>query len=96
MSMDDFRLSTTETVRVTPSQVRAARALLDWSRPEAAARCRINASTFKRLETGAMPSAKTMTEIIRTFNDHGVHFVDVNGNEGVFLIRVAHPLPVAS
>lgn len=96
MNSEQLTMSVTAMDRIVPAQVRAGRALLDWSRPQAATRCRVDVSTLKRLETGSrMPSAKTMSDIVAAFNEHGVQFIDQDGHAGVLLMaRPTSTLPL--
>lgn len=65
---------------MTPAQCRAARALLDWSQPELAARCDIHAQTISNFEKEASsPSKTTLEKIIRIFMFAGIRFAEDNG-----------------
>ena len=86
--MDSKRLHVkrAEEDRIGAAQIRAARALLGWSRNEAAEHCRVGINTISRLENGErVPGPRTMSDIVRVFNDAGVVFVDGMGGAGVLL-----------
>ena len=65
----------------TSAQLRAARALLNWSRSELAHQACVSEQTIHRLENGLnAPEAKTQQLILRTLERAGVEF---QGYEGV-------------
>ncbi len=65
----------------TPSQLRAARALLDMSRAELAEQTGVSEPTLHRLENGmGKPEIKTQTKIRHVFESCGVEFL---GSDGV-------------
>jgi DNA-binding XRE family transcriptional regulator len=62
---------------ITSQQVRAARALLEWSRVTLAARSRITNQTVRNIETGKVrPRARTVQMIGRALEAAGVEFVE--------------------
>lgn len=64
------------TCAVTPSQLRAARSMLDWSRGELAKEAKISAETIKNIEHGTfLPKEETLKAIIETFARYGIQFV---------------------
>jgi transcriptional regulator with XRE-family HTH domain len=64
----------------SPSQLRAARALLDWSRAELATQTGVSEPTIHRLENGVgEPGINTQTKIRRFFESHGIEFLDSDG-----------------
>jgi transcriptional regulator with XRE-family HTH domain len=66
---------------LSPSQLRAARALLDWSRADLAKHTGVSEPTIHRLENGiGKAEAKTQAKIRHTIENKGVEFTD---NEGV-------------
>jgi DNA-binding XRE family transcriptional regulator len=66
-----------------PEQVRAARALLEWSQQELADRAGSARMTIRHIEEGTVqPHRGTMADIVKVFSDHGVEFV---GDHGVSL-----------
>lgn len=77
--------STSKTI-VTPSQVRAARAILGWSREDAAQRCGVSTASFSRFERhdGTL-SDRTIQDIVRAFQQHGVDFFAEGRRIGVSL-----------
>lgn len=65
---------------ITPSQLRAARALLDWSRAECAEKVGISPETVKNIEQEKFePSAATLEKILKTFASFGVDFFTQHG-----------------
>lgn len=65
----------------TPAQLRAARALLNWSRSELATQAGVSEQTVHRLENGLnAPETKTQQFILKTLERAGVEF---QGFEGV-------------
>lgn len=61
---------------IAPSQLRAARSMLDWSRGELAKEARISAETIKNIEHGTfLPKEETLKAIIETFARYGIQFV---------------------
>ena len=72
--MDTSNISD-QTAEVTPAQLRAARALLGWSREHAALECGVGWATLGRLERDERsPRSSTLDGIVRTFEGHGVRF----------------------
>lgn len=64
----------------SPSQLRAARALLDWSRAELAAQTGVSEPTIHRFENGkGEPETKTQNKIRLLFESHGIEFLDSDG-----------------
>lgn len=79
---------------VTVSQVRAARALLDWSQDRLAAECGVSKPTIARLETvsGQLAGyAATREKIVRALEAAGIVFLEdgatTTGGPGVRLSR---------
>ena len=61
---------------LSPTHLRAARALLDWTRDDVKAACGISPETVKNIEHGVFkPKAKTYEKIIRAFSERGVEFL---------------------
>lgn len=73
---------------VTGAQIRAARALLDWSRNRAAAESGVALVTLRRLETeGRIPLDRTLRAILEAFDKAGVALVDDDRGIGAVLKR---------
>ena len=65
---------------ISAEQCRAARALLDWSREEAALAAGVARETFARFERGTqVPYSKNLIAIRKAFEDAGIVFIDPNG-----------------
>jgi transcriptional regulator with XRE-family HTH domain len=69
----------------TPAQLRAARALLGWSRAEAAQRFEVGVNTMARLETGEEITARTLRHILQSLESAGVEFLSEPDRQGVWL-----------
>lgn len=64
----------------SPSQLRAARALLDWSRADLAKHTGVSEPTIHRLENGiGKAEAKTQAKIRRIFEGKGIEFIEKIG-----------------
>jgi transcriptional regulator with XRE-family HTH domain len=63
---------------LTGKQIRAARAMLDWSRAELAAKSGISEPNITRIEAGGDTRRETAHKISNTFQDQGVPFT-LNG-----------------
>lgn len=75
---------------ITPSQCRAARALLDWSREQLADASGVPARTLGGFETGeTVPRGATLQKLADVFGREGIVFVSVPGSEngGAILTR---------
>lgn len=65
---------------ITPAQLRAARALINWSRDELAEAARTTVRTLARIEAGeTSPRASTMEAIRAALEAERVIFIDENG-----------------
>ncbi|RYG93743.1 MAG: XRE family transcriptional regulator [Alphaproteobacteria bacterium] len=65
---------------LTPSQCRAARALLDWSQQQLADQSRIGNATIRNFESGkSAPQHATLDVLRRCFENGGIIFIDENG-----------------
>ena len=65
---------------ITPSQIRGARAMLNLTQAELAARAGISTTGLNNIERGASdPKASTLSAIQRVLEEAGVEFT--NGNE---------------
>jgi predicted transcriptional regulator len=84
--------------RVNTRQIRAARALLDWTQVDLAAAAQIGIATIRRLETGGpelATRAATMSKIRSALERAGILFVrgDDRASEGVMLRLERTPRP---
>jgi transcriptional regulator with XRE-family HTH domain len=71
---------------VLPSQIRAARALLDWSQEELASACRLGLSTIKDFEAGRRdPAPENMSALWLALERSGIQFIPLDraGGPGV-------------
>lgn len=65
---------------ITSAQLRAARALLDWSRAQCAAVVGVSAETIKNIEQETFaPTPATLERILAGFSAHGVEFFSQHG-----------------
>ena len=64
---------------ITASQIRAARAMLDWSVQDLAAHTRVKAPTLYGIEKGHGASVDTLTELIRVFESAGIELTEDGG-----------------
>lgn len=65
---------------ITGSQMRAARALLDWSAETLAKKVGISRESINKMEDGSVqPRAKNLADIMRVFDEHGIEFVGTRG-----------------
>lgn len=63
------------TLSVTASQLRAARAFLGWSQAETAKNCNVGINTIGRMETGEQfPGPRVLAGMIETFKEAGIVF----------------------
>jgi transcriptional regulator with XRE-family HTH domain len=66
--------------QISPSQLRAARALLNWSRPDLSRLSGISEPTLHRFENGLNePEIRTANKLFEVFDKHGVEFSDHQG-----------------
>ena len=77
----DTRKSLTTTT-VIPPQVRAARALLDWSQKELAERAGVAVTTVRDIEEGKRADTGAAGEVLETLRQEGVEFVAGNESGG--------------
>lgn len=70
--------TSTDTKSITPTQVRAARALLGWSTADLAARAGIGTATVSRYENGAtqIEGRSTLRQIVAALESNGIRFID--------------------
>lgn len=65
---------------MTPSQCRAARALLDWSQQQLADAARVGVVTVRQFEaSAAKPRNSTLDVLYRALESAGVQFIAANG-----------------
>ena len=78
---------------ITPTQCKAARALLDWSQQDLADIAGVGVVTVRQLESGTHePRRATLKVVRRAFEDAGVEFIDENGGgPGVRLRKRQQP-----
>ena len=82
-----------EAAILTPSQIRAARAGLDWKQKDLARLARVHPRTIKKIERGQVrPQRETAAGIAKAFAAAGVSFA---GNTGVSLPQIIAPLAPA-
>ena len=75
---------------ITPEQCRAARAMLNMSRPALAAAAKVAERTLVDFERGSrQPYERTLEAIQRALEDAGVEFIEENG--GGPGVRLAKP-----
>jgi DNA-binding XRE family transcriptional regulator len=74
---------------IRPEQLRAARALINWTREDLAAASGVTIRTLARIENGqTVPRATTLQSLIRSFETAGIEFIAENGGGvGVRLTR---------
>jgi DNA-binding XRE family transcriptional regulator len=66
---------------LTAKQIKAARAMLDWSRAELAAACDVSEANIIRLEAGGDGRTETFRKITDAFENHGIVFTQNGGIE---------------
>lgn len=77
---------------LTPSQSRAARALINWSQPQLADASGASVSTIRDFETGKRsPIANSLKAIRAALEAAGVEFIPENG--GGAGVRLKKPSP---
>jgi DNA-binding XRE family transcriptional regulator len=71
-----------------PAQLRAARALLDWSRKECGVALGVSAETIKNIESEKYKPLKgTVNKIMRTLSEYNIEFIGHHRFLGVVLIK---------
>lgn len=69
---------------ITPAQIRAARALLDWSQERLAQAAGVAISSVRDVESSKRdPEAQTISSMRRALNNEGIVFLSGNANEGI-------------
>ncbi|WP_082613839.1 helix-turn-helix transcriptional regulator [Bosea sp. Root483D1] len=74
---------------IRPEQVRAARALINWTRDDLAAASGVTIRTLARIESGqTSPRQTTMQSLVQSLEAAGIEFIAENGGGvGVRLAR---------
>ena len=81
---------------ISPSQCRAARALLGWTQQQLATAASTGLSTIKGFELGSStPYRNNMAAIRRSLEEAGVDFIPENGGGAGVRLRRAPPTPRA-
>jgi ribosome-binding protein aMBF1 (putative translation factor) len=76
--------------RMTPSQCRAARALIEFSQAELAAKAKVGESTVRNFEAGrTVPVTNNLEAIERALKAAGVEFIPENGGGAGVRLRKA-------
>jgi transcriptional regulator with XRE-family HTH domain len=77
---------------ITPRQIRAARALLDWSQQNLADKAIVSLNALARLERGSVdPRASTLSAVEKALHRAGIEFIpETDRGEGV---RLSKPEP---
>jgi len=65
--------------RLQPAQIKAARAMLDWSQERMAEEAGVAVSTIRNIETGCVPSARVAECITRAVEKAGLEFTSSKG-----------------
>lgn len=72
---------------ITGSQLRAARALLDWTQDELATNAGVASRTIRLLESGSRkPYDRTLGQLQGTLEAAGIQFLESDAGVGVMLI----------
>jgi predicted transcriptional regulator len=77
-----MRMTPKSIPKVSIRQIKAARALLDWSQEQLAAAAEVSIPTIKRLEANDGPlggRGLTVDKILHSMTAAGVEFIDENG-----------------
>lgn len=73
---------------ITPSQIRAARALIGWKQTELATAAGLSEMSVKNIERGSTDPRVSTLEAIRTaLEQAGVEFINDERGEGVVRLR---------
>ena len=64
---------------VSAGQIKAARALLDWSQEDLAEAACISVSTIRTMELGKIPRIGTLQDICETLKNNGLEFTEGEG-----------------
>jgi transcriptional regulator with XRE-family HTH domain len=75
---------------MTPRQLRAARAFLNWSRVDLSRYSGVSAETIRNIEYGRCKLAPaTIEQLTLCFTDRGIEFIAHHNAQGVMLISEA-------
>ena len=74
---------------ISPQQIRAARALLEWEQVDLAQASGVSKSSVQRTESGSDPRVSTLARIQSALESAGIRFIgpDDGGEVGVILRR---------
>lgn len=74
---------------VSVRQIKAARALLDWTQSDLSQKADVSTITLKRLETKGIATARqgTLESIERAFIAAGIEFLDDKAKEGAAILK---------
>jgi DNA-binding transcriptional regulator YiaG len=73
---------------MSPEQSRAARAWLDWSQDELAAKAHVSLSTVRDFEKGRrVPIANNLGAMRAVLETAGISFVDSDGASGISIAK---------
>jgi DNA-binding XRE family transcriptional regulator len=77
---------------ITPAQLRAARALLDWSRADCGTASGVSPETIKNIEKERFqPAVETLRKLTLTFAGCGIGFFDRIGGRNVWGLFLQQP-----
>lgn len=81
-------------IQITGPQIRAARALLGWSRQDLASQCDISMSALLRLE-GALSDSRSSTvgKVVKTLTVAGIEFVNREDISIGVILKTVPPKP---
>jgi transcriptional regulator with XRE-family HTH domain len=77
-------------IAMTPTQLRAARALLNWSQKDLGRMSSLCPETIRNIENRRFnPAPATVEKITRAFTSRGVEFIEDRTMQGVVIISKA-------
>ena len=77
-----------EKIVITPNQCKASRDLLEWKQTDLAEKSTIGITTITEFERGLRELAtRTMKELIRTFEDAGIEFINDDQKIGAVVLK---------
>lgn len=68
--------------QVSPRQIRAARALLDWSQADLADRAVVSRASIQRLEKGLGSTTDVYFKVVRALEGQGIEFQPASPTRG--------------